>query len=309
MKANISNKIEGHTVSARLFLPTTLLSLALATPLWAADLRLPAKAPPPAPAPAMIYNWTGFYAGVNLGYGIGDDPTTLTTVSGAAFPGLGFGVPIYTPSSFSIDPKGVIGGGQIGYNWQFAPSWVAGLEADFQGSGMKGQRDCIIACGTGVLPLNTIPFNFFPVTFSQLSEGQKIDWFGTVRGRFGYAAGPVLVYATGGLAYGEVNRYGNVVGQTNFVLGGTVNTFAGSYNASSTRTGWTVGGGVEGQISRNWSVKAEYLYVDLGSTTDSFSTFYNGTGLPFTGQAGFRTVTTSFRENIFRAGLNYKFGG
>jgi outer membrane immunogenic protein len=146
-----------------------------------------------------------------------------------------------------------------------------------------------------------------------LSEGQKIEWFGTVRGRFGYAAGPVLVYATGGLAYGEVNRYGNVVGQTTTVFTGTAvfNTFAGSYSASSTRAGWTLGGGVEGQLSGNWSVKAEYLYIDLGSTTDTFSTFYTGGGFggPFTGQAGVRTVTSSFRENIFRAGLNYKWGG
>jgi outer membrane immunogenic protein len=216
---------------------------------------------------------------VNLGYGIGDDHTTISTVSGAAFPGLGFGTAIHgSPLSFSIDPKGVIGGGQIGYNWQFAPTWIAGLETDIQGSGMKNRRDCLIPCGAGVLTLNTIPFNFFPVTFSAFSEEHKIDWFGTVRGRFGYAAGPVLVYATGGLAYGEVKRSGNVVGQTNFVLGGTVNSFAGSYSASSTKAGWTLGGGVEGQLTRNWSVKAEYLYMDLGSTTDTFSTFYTTGG-------------------------------
>jgi outer membrane immunogenic protein len=115
------------------------------------------------------------------------------------------------------------------------------------------------------------------ITFSSLSEEQTIDWFGTVRERFGYAAGPVLVYATGGLAYGEVSRSGNVAGQTNFVLGGTVNTFAGSYSASTIKAGWTVGGGVEGQLAPNWSVKAEYLYVDLGSTTDTFSRSCSGT--------------------------------
>ena len=251
---------------------------------------------------------------MNLGYGIGRDPTTLSTVSGANFPGLGFGVPIYgSPLSFSIDPSGVIGGGQVGYNWQFAATWVAGLEADIQGSGMSHNQSCLFPCGASVLTLNTIPFNFFPVTFSALSEEHKIDWFGTVRGRFGYAAGPVFIYATGGFAYGEVTRKGNVVGQTGIILapGTVLNTFAGSYSASSTQAGWTVGGGVEGKVSSNWSVKAEYLYLDLGSTTDNFSTFYTGGGVggPFTGQAGFRTVTASFRENIFRAGLNYKWGG
>jgi outer membrane immunogenic protein len=259
-----------------------------------------------------FYNWTGFYAGVNLGYGIGSDPTTISTVSGSSFPVLATGTPIYSPQSFSIDPKGVIGGGQIGYNWQFAPSWVAGFETDIQGSGMKKQQDCVIPCGLAVLTQNTGILAFFPVTFSTFSEEHKIDWFGTVRGRFGYAAGPVLVYATGGLAYGEVNRSGNVVGQTGIVASTTVfNTFAGSYSASTTKTGWTAGAGVEAMISRNWSVKAEYLYMDLGSTTDTFSTFYTGGGVggPFTGQAGFRTVTSSFRENIFRAGLNYRWGG
>jgi len=132
---------------------------------------------------------------------------------------------------------------------------------------MRGDSETLLTQNTGFL-------TFFPVTFSALSEEHKIDWFGTVRGRFGYPMGPVLFYATGGLAYGEVNRNGNVAGQTNFVLGGTVNNFAGSYSASSTRAGWTAGAGIEGMLSRNWSVKAEYLYMDLGNTTDTFSTFY-----------------------------------
>jgi outer membrane immunogenic protein len=281
----------------------SILALSASTAAYAADLAV--KAPQPAPPPPVVYNWTGFYAGVNVGYGIGDDPTTESTVSGAAFPILGFGTPIYgSPKSYSIDPNGVIGGGQIGYNYQFAPTWVAGFETDIQGSGMRNQQNCVIPCGAEIA---TVPaLSAFPVTFSSLSEEHKIDWFGTVRGRFGYAAGPVLVYATGGLAYGEVTRSGNVVGQTTFI--GTLNTFSGSYSASTTKTGWTVGGGVEGQLTQNWSVKAEYLYIDLGSETDSFSTFYTS-GFPATGQAGVRTLTADFRENIFRVGLNYKWGG
>lgn len=96
---------------------------------------------------------------------------------------------------YSIDPKGVIGGGQIGYNLQFAPSWVAGFEADIQGSGMRNQQDCIVPCGTGIQTIGIL--SAFPVTFSARSEEHKIDWFGTVRGRFGYAAGPVLVLRYG----------------------------------------------------------------------------------------------------------------
>ena len=122
-----------------------------------------------------------------------------------------------------------------------------------------------------------------------------------------------VVNESAGTATLTVTRNGNVVGQTNIVFapGTIINTFAGSYSASTTRTGWTLGGGVEGQLMGNWSVKAEYLYIDLGSTTDNFSTFYTGGGVggPFAGQAGFRTITASFRENVFRAGLNYRWGG
>jgi outer membrane immunogenic protein len=80
-----------------------LIVAATASPVWAADLA--SKAPPPAPPPAPVFSWTGFYAGVNLGYGVGSDPTTITTVSGANFPGLTPGTLIYSPQSFSLDPK------------------------------------------------------------------------------------------------------------------------------------------------------------------------------------------------------------
>jgi outer membrane immunogenic protein len=275
----------------------------------AADIRLPTKAPP-LPAPAA-YDWTGFYAGLNIGYGSGTDPTTVSTVSGAGFPFLGAGTPLYgAPATFSPRSSGALGGGQIGYNIQTAPAWLAGIEADIQGSGIKDNTSCIFACGTPIVSAAAFPG--FPSVFSAISAQHDIQWFGTVRGRFGYTGGPVFLYATGGLAYGSVERSGSVAGRTSIGGGpGTLNTFAGSYNINSTNAGWTLGAGVEGKVGGNWSVKAEYLYIDLGRTTDVFNTVYlpgSLLGTPGT-VAAVRTDSASYRENIVRVGLNYKFGG
>ena len=139
---------------------------------------------------------------------------------------------------------------------------------------------------------------------------QKIDWFGTVRGRAGYAAGPVLLYVTGGLAYGEVSRSANVVGQTVFFLNGApVNAFSGGYTTDKTKVGWTAGFGAEGKLSWNpaWSIKGEFLYIDLGTNNDVFNTFYSGGGLPSSGIAATRTDHSVNREGLFRLGLNYSF--
>lgn len=272
-----------------------------------------AVAAPPAPP-----SWTGYYAGLNLGYGGGDDPFSMATVSGAAYPGLGFGTPLYTsfgsPFTTKIPIAGWNGGGQIGYNYQFHPMWVAGVEADIQASGATGTTSCLLPCSPALDPLFGIPG--FRVRFSDISEGNKLKWFGTLRGRIGFTGDKnwAWVYATGGLAFGDVERSGTVSGTSTSNGGGTIfNTFAGGYDNSSVRVGWTIGAGVEGKLMGNWSVKAEYLYVDLGSVTDSFSTFYTSVNCggcgTLGGQAGFRTDSTKFHENIVRLGLNYRFGG
>lgn len=102
----------------------------------AADL--PVKARQPAPVAAAPYNWTGWYLGVNAGYGVGRHPTNMSVMSGDGFPLIGGGFPLYgTPRDFMLSPDGVIGGGQIGFNMHISPTWVVGIEADFQGSGMS----------------------------------------------------------------------------------------------------------------------------------------------------------------------------
>jgi outer membrane immunogenic protein len=257
---------------------------ALATTAWAADLPPPviAKAPPPPPA---WYDWTGFYVGGNGGYSFGRASTTITTTTGIA------------PFSGSQNVNGGLGGGQIGYNWQFNHNWVLGIEADIQGTGQSGSDPLptvLTAGGPAILALPTT------TTIGSISE--KLPWFGTVRGRLGYEpADRLLIYGTGGLAYGEVDTSTSVTATTAFAGAPPLAVATASANARNVQVGWTVGGGLEYAFAPRWSVKVEYLYVDLGSFTNTFA----GTGPAFPTL----TASTHFTDNIVRAGINYNFGG
>jgi len=217
---------------------TTISVLALtATAAMAADLprQMPAKAPAYVP---VAYNWTGFYLGINGGYGWGR----------SSWDGFGSG---------NFNTSGGLIGGTIGYNWQGAGSpWVFGLEGDVDWANIRGSFANAL-CPTGC--------------------ETKTSWLATVRGRAGYAFDRVMPYITGGLAVGDIqaNRPG----------------FAGM---SDTRAGWTVGAGIEAAIVDRWTAKVEYLYTDLGSSSCSATS------------CGIAT-NVSARNNIVRAGLNYRF--
>jgi outer membrane immunogenic protein len=173
-------------------------------------------------------------------------------------------------------PSGVVGGGQLGWNWRFG-NVVAGVESDIQASAMRDTA-CVFAC-----------VNAFFVSDGVVE--QKLAWFGTTRGRLGYVVGDsgALYYVTGGLAYGKTET------SITHVQGTVFPPF--SLTASQTRTGWTLGGGVEVPVWGNWRVKAEYLYIDLGSQSFAFIP------QPFSNVG----VTTAYHENIFRVGANYAF--
>ena len=298
----------------RIAIVASALGALLTLPASAADMVRPVyKAPMVAPAP--IYNWTGFYLGGNVGYGWGSHDATQRIVSGPGFVIVPLGTALYGgPQNFDLDPRGVIGGGQIGFNWQFAPAWVFGLEADIQASGMKRTANCVQTCNSATVIAPGVGPATFPVSFSENSAQHKIHWFGTVRGRVGLAAGSSLFYVTGGLAYAELERNASVAASTGFigVPGLTVNTFSGSFNAKSTKTGWTLGGGMETALFGNWTLKAEYLYLDLGSVTETFNTVFQS--LVVGGQVGqvgtvaeVRTITSDLKDHIVRVGLNYRF--
>lgn len=207
------------------------------------------------------YNWTGFYVGVNAGYGVGRNPTTVVD---ALF---------VSNETISLQPAGRLGGLQAGYNWQVAPTWVVGLEADIQATG-QSQTICVVRCISS--------------DAAEIIE-QTMPWFGTLRGRVGWTNGPTLIYATGGLAYGSEKTTATIIVSPNP---------AQSYSFTHNRAGWTAGGGIEAAVAPNWTAKAEYLYIDLGSATDV---------MPFGGFLTFSN-TQSFRDNVFRLGLNYHPG-
>ncbi|MEW6639307.1 MAG: outer membrane beta-barrel protein [Pseudomonadota bacterium] len=226
-----------------------------ATAARSADL--PIKAPAYKAEVAQIYDWTGFYAGMNVGVGVGQNKAMNATPAANVF------------TRFNMSPFGAAGGGQIGYNYLFG-RWVLGAEADIQGITEPSSAlppACAVACR---------------------STGQTLSWFGSVRGRLGYATGPVLSYVTGGLAYGDV--------KTGQLL--VLNGIPESFRTDQLRTGWTLGSGVEAALGGNWTGKIEYLYIDLGHMSDDF--VLGGRG---------RTFSSDIREHVFRAGVNYRLGG
>jgi outer membrane immunogenic protein len=251
----------------------------IGTPVLAADM--PLKAPPPAPVAA--YNWTGWYVGGNVGYGWGRNTGAgWTSFTDAGVP---FGVAGYFGAGGNglpgVNPKGVLGGGQIGYDWQVSPTTVLGLVADLDASGMRGSAAAQVTPG------------FFDPTTQ--TNAAQLKWLGTFRAKAGFTSNNWLIYATGGLAYGRVNEQNAM----NCAACGPPQFFAGS--SSSTRAGGTVGAGLEYGLAANWTVGAEYLWFDLGkiSTTATLTAGTN-TLTTFTSQA-------KFDGSIARAFVNYKF--
>lgn len=239
----------------------------ISTAVNAADLTTAYEAPPVVPE---SFSWTGGYIGVNAGYGWGDfehSVQTKTPEGKDPLPGTPdseIDYAILDQAKYSSSPGGFVGGAQLGYNWQ-VDRLLFGLEADFQGGNIKGS----VSGGID-------PYRFY--------ADSRIDWFGTVRARLGYVpAERFLVYGTGGLAYGHVESYMNYAGYESSV--------------STTKTGYTVGGGAEYALNNKWSLKAEYLYTDFG-TIDSLSAQRKYTKFSAETEASFQAI---------RLGLNYRF--
>ncbi|HZP69563.1 MAG TPA: outer membrane protein [Pseudolabrys sp.] len=200
----------------------TIIAMAAATLTAgsAAAADLPRGPAPYYPPPSSIYNWTGPYAGLNVGY-------EWSKVTNTA-----------------IEPSGVAGGGQLGYNWQIS-QFVFGAETDIQASAADD--------------------TFAPYKFSN-------PWFGTLRGRAGFAINNMLLYGTFGLAYGELK--GEFFG----------------IDENKTHVGWTGGAGLEVGFAPSWSAKVEYLYMDLGNRSYTITGTDNG-----------------LHANYLRLGVNYHF--
>jgi outer membrane immunogenic protein len=249
-------------------------AFASALPAKAADMAVKA---PPRPVVAAVYNWTGFYVGVNAGYGWAQDPDVVfsnitgTLVGPAAVPGV-----------VSPDVKGFLGGVQAGYNFQ-SGNFVFGVEGDADYADLRGSDR---------------RFGLIDVRRNSYGD-QRMDFFGTFRGRAGVAFDRLLIYGTGGLAVGHTRStafFSNTDGCV-FAGGGANQCPTGS--STETRWGWTAGGGLEFALGGNWTAKGEYLYYDLGRTSYVL-TDPNFPGVTY-------GATTEYRGHIARAGLNHRF--
>jgi outer membrane immunogenic protein len=187
-----------------------------------------------------------------------------------------------------------------GYNWQLAPNWVVGIEADFEVFGGSNGSGKV----TQVAPRIGFPGDNFTAT---LSASDRIDWLSTVRGRLGFLVTPTwLVYGTGGVAFGGATSATAITGAETPNTG--TNNIAGAGSYSNTRVGWTAGAGMEYLFAPNWTVKAEWLHYDLGTATYSNGAM-NGilTGTNTIAFTDISSSTVKFTGDIVRAGVNYKF--
>lgn len=251
----------------RLSAAATALALSGAVAL-AADLPSRTYTPPAEPLPP-VFTWTGFYVGVNAGYGFSDSGNARYQGDALYLDAVGAGL---APGSLSLKSEGFLGGAQVGYNYQFG-SVVVGLEADIQYTDMSD---------TGT--------SFATDSFA---EGKKeLEWFGTVRARLGFAAmDRLLIFATGGLIYGDTKLTHSIFDTTGalFAVG----------SKSDTQAGWTVGGGLEYAFTNNLTAKAEYLYYDFGDTTAIAPSVIDPSSVA--------VLKAKNRGSIVRVGVNYKF--
>ena len=251
-------------------------------------------------------NWSGWYAGLNAGYIDGsrrlntDAVVTQNSTTPRTAPAMASGA----TSELSTGNGGFVGGAQFGYNYVVSPLFIAGIEADIQGSSLRGS-----ASTSTQVPTDTV---FGPGTGTwqtTIAASRGLDYIGTVRGRLGATLTPgLLLYVTGGLAYGGV-KSSTTINQTTAIAGVPPN--AASRSFSDNRAGYAVGGGGEWMFLPKWSIKGEYLYYDLGSAnygTGNFFVAEGPTNLPGFGVAGIAMSTRArFNGNIARVGLNYHF--
>jgi outer membrane immunogenic protein len=232
---------------------------------FAADIALKARPAPPTMDPAI--SWSGFYVGVNAGWADQGDRRDLTFTNS---------VGNATPPTPGLRASGGFGGGQVGYNWQRGAA-VFGLEADIEGAGIRDNIPTIL-----IVPSAT------------LTASRKIDYFGTVRGRLGLAWNNALFYITGGFAYADVENV--------YLINATTSNSFTPIADKSLQTGYVIGAGGEWLFKPQWSLKAEYQYINLGSYILSASV------VPANGN--FLTANSTRNDfHTVRIGLNYHFGG
>jgi outer membrane immunogenic protein len=277
----------------------------LLTTVWFGMLALPAMAADLAPVykQQVVSSWTGFYFGGTVGGGwMTSDSTEAVTstfcnaaVVGCAANTISTTFAGIVPAGYSTTHAGFVAGVEAGYNWQLG-QYVVGIETDLSGSGISGS--------TSISNSAPVP-GFASTVFAYGVHSEKLDYFGTVRGRAGYlVTNALLAYGTGGFAYGDAsssNALGTSVSNCLCALSPT------GESSSSKHAGWTVGGGLEWMFAPNFTVKGEYLYYNFGSVSYAGPSALNLTSpssVPFYGAT--TAANANFSGSIVRVGLNFK---
>ena len=274
----------GPTIMRRCFITAIVLTMtAVAAPYGAEAADLPIKAPArPEMAP---YNWTGFYFGASVGGRWSQ--TEWTTTGGIGFPPVPpfAGAPT-SPASF--DSVTARGGVHLGYNWQLAPRWLTGVEAD---AGWGDSKKTIAGIPGTVCTPACVPFAQFD------SSSVRETWDASLRARLGYLLTPtLLVFATGGVAWQHFDINASCVGGS----GPSAWCIAvRSETVSWTKPGWTFGGGIETAISDAWRARAEYRYADFGNVSHQFFAASIFDQVP---------MAESMKTHTVTIGLTYAFG-
>ncbi len=243
---------KGAWMKKALLASAALGTLLIGSPSLAADLGV--RGPWAAAIP--VFTWTGCYVGTHVGGGWADETITAPAI----VPGV----------SVTGHTAGVLGGGQVGCNLQFAPNWVIGIEGEGSSADIKGDTNQTILGITG-------------------TASAKTDWIASATARLGYTWDRWLIYGKGGAAWAH----------NNYTL--SIPVFPEHETASDTRTGWTVGGGVEWAFWSNWSIKAEYNYYDFGTSSVTLVGTFAGVPIEVPG------IEIRQRISVGKFGVNYRF--
>jgi outer membrane immunogenic protein len=247
----------------RKFLLASVGAAALAGPAWAAEL-------PPPPPPPPIFTWTGVYVGAQLG--------AAWNTGNYSFAGVDPATGVVIDSSLGGTATGVIGGAHVGYQYQIN-QWVFGLE---------GSVDATTLDKT---VMGSFPGFLFPgATLASIETRDNVQ--GSIRGRLGIAFDRLLIYATGGVAFGGFSTDMTIADPTLSIF--VTNSF------SNTRVGWTAGGGIEYALLPNWWVFVEYRYTDFGTLSTGLSAVTLPAGLFF-------DASRRLQQNQVEAGFSYRF--
>lgn len=281
-------------MTTRCLVCATALLAALTIGAGAADIPAPApvyKAPAAVFVPSLA--WAGWYGGVGGGYAFGD-PSVNVTPGTAPLPPSGQALSTFIPGQpFTLHtrPSGGFGGLLIGYNWQFQ-NYVVGWETDFSFADIK---DTAVGGFVNQVKWDTDTGS----TLGTVSLKSKLDWFGTLRARWGWMIGSALPYVTGGLAYGHVKS--DVLSSATQVLttlGGTsLSSYAVGASFSDTLIGYSAGAGIDWVFATRWIVRAEYLYINLPGGDHTV------TGVP-----AVSSVSTGMDAHLARAAVIYRWG-